>query len=76
MSYKKFERQDIFYNTIKTKPAFKFKIYDGKAYLNNSTTGYVSYADLNLAPTVISGCVNPNSFDFSCEDNSFNVGLI
>ena len=61
MSYKKFDKQDIFYNTIKTNPTFKFKLYDGKAYLNNSNSGYVKYADVNLEiPAAVSGCVNPH----------------
>ena len=73
MSFKKFEEQDIFHNTIKTKPYFKFKIYGGQAFLNNSTTGYVFYNNLN---TVADGCDIPNSFDFSCPDNSHNIAAI
>ena len=34
MSYKKFENNDIFYNVIKTKPRFEFKIWGGKAVAN------------------------------------------
>lgn len=73
MSYKKFENQDIFYNTIRTKPFFKFKIYAGKAYLNNSTSGYVFYNDLN---TGIPACDIPNSLDLSCQDNSQYIAAI
>ena len=74
MSYKEFKKDDVFFNTIKTKPHFKFKIYDGKAYLNNAENGNISYADLNLV--TVSGCGSEPSFDFSCPDNSFNIALI
>jgi hypothetical protein len=34
MSYKKFEDGDLFYNVIKTKPRYEFKIWKGAAYIN------------------------------------------
>jgi hypothetical protein len=74
MSFKEFKKEDVFFNTLKTKPYFKFKIHDGNVYVNNSSTGNVSYADLNL--TVASGCGAEPSLDFSCEDNSFNLAVI
>lgn len=73
MSFKKFEATDIFQNTIKTKPRFEFKIYNGKISLN-TLVGYTYLNNLNL-PSV-EGCLLPYSFDFSCPENSYNVGLI
>ena len=35
MPYYKFNKNDIFYNTIEAKPAVKFDINDSKVYLNN-----------------------------------------
>lgn len=35
MSYKKFENSDLFYNTIKAKPRFEFKIWRGQVVVNN-----------------------------------------
>lgn len=80
MSYKKFENNDLIYNTIKTKPRFEFKIWGGKALIN---TG-VGLAILNdyqvvspvFTPSTPVTCTNPNSFDFSCEENSHNIGII
>lgn len=75
MSLKEFKKEDIFFNTLKTKPHFKFKIYDGNIYMNNSNKDSVSYGDLNLqAPS--GPCGDTPSFDFSCENNSFNIALI
>jgi hypothetical protein len=34
---KKFEKEDIFYTTIKAHPKARFFCYDGKIYYNNST---------------------------------------
>lgn len=77
MSYKKFESSDIFINTVKATPHFKIKINSGVAMMNNKTTGFVQYGTLNTNPPVpVVGCSNPNSFDFSCEENSYNVGAI
>jgi hypothetical protein len=47
MPFKKFEQNEIFYNTIKTTPNYEFKIYGGKGYLNNSDF-YVNLNDLKL----------------------------
>lgn len=77
MSYKKFENGDLFYNTIKAKPRFQFKIWNGKAVVN-SGTGLAILNNLQVisaippAPPVCA----PNSFDFSCEDNSHNIAII
>lgn len=70
MSYKKFDNNDIFYNVIKAKPKFEFKIYRGNAYLNN---GFRSVL-LNDIATDIVACVI--SLDFSCADNSQYIGVI
>lgn len=88
MSYKKFENGDLFYNTIKAKPRFEFKIWNGKAVVNNGG-GEALLNDLQISPPaaltqpyiapVICGtgsCVLPYSFDFSCEDNSHNIAII
>jgi hypothetical protein len=84
MSYKKFENADLFYNTIKAKPRFEFKIWGGKAVVNNGA-GLALLNNLQTTePTALVqpyipspvGCDNPNSFDFSCPDNSYNIGAI
>ena len=76
MTYKKFENGDLFFNTIKAKPRFEFKIWGGKAVVNNGS-GLAILNDLQTTPpTLTGGCANPNSFDFSCEDNSHNLGII
>lgn len=84
MTYKKFENGDLFYNTIKAKPRFEFKIWGGKAVVN---TG-VGLAVLNSLQTVPpeplvqpyipspAGCTNPDSFDFTCPENSYNIAAI
>lgn len=76
MSYKKFTNNDIFFNVIKTKPRFEFKIQGGNIYLNNSD-GYIYLKDLLIAaPTLESpiGCLI--SLDFSCVDNSQYIPVI
>ena len=35
MSYKKFENEDLFFNTIKAKPRFEIKIWKGQVVINN-----------------------------------------
>ena len=75
MSYKKFDNGDLFYNTIKAKPRFEFKISNGKALIN-SGGGEAVLHDLLIAQPLAAGCPNPNSFDFSCEENSFNIATI
>lgn len=34
MSYKEFEKNDVFYNVIKAKPSFQIKIWNGTAVVN------------------------------------------
>ena len=75
MTYKKFENGDLFFNTIKAKTRFEFKIWGGKAVVNNGS-GLAILNDLQTTPPILGGCPNPNSFDFSCEDNSHNLGII
>jgi len=62
MPYYKFNKNDIFYNTIETKPAVQFDINNKKVYLNNLNTqsgafasnvtnvpvGYLSLYELNV----------------------------
>lgn len=72
MSYKKFSYNDLFNNVIKTKPRFEFKIYGGKISLN----GGAGYSYLNTINLDIRGCDIPFAFDFSCEDNSYNIAMI
>jgi hypothetical protein len=62
MSYYKFKKDDLFYNTIETWPEVQFDVYDHKVYLNNRNditgafvsnigcvpTGYVSLFELNV----------------------------
>lgn len=71
MSYKKFENSDLLYNTIKVKPRFEFKIYNGKIYLNNN----YGYAILNGA-LMTGECGAVNILDFSCPETSYNIGII
>lgn len=84
MSYKKFENSDLFYNTIKAKPRFEFKIWRGQAVVNNNGGEAILNNLQTVAPAALvqpvipvpGGCPNPNAFDFSCEDNSFNISII
>jgi hypothetical protein len=71
MSIKEFSKNDIFRNTLVTYPRFEFKIYQGKAYLNNSVESYVSYGNLNLKDQSVFG-----TLDFSVEEQSANLALI
>jgi hypothetical protein len=78
MSYKKFENSDLFYNTIKAKPRFEFKIWGGKAVVNYGA-GEAILNNLLIAPPAVAPpvvCANQYAFDFSCLENSYNVGLI
>lgn len=70
MSYKKFDKNDIFYNVIKAKPRFEFKIFRGNAYLNNNFRSVV----LNDLQIDALSCLI--SLDFSCADNSQYIGVI
>lgn len=47
MSYKKFQPEDIIFNTIKTKPRYKFKLYGDKCYFNNGTESNIYLQKLN-----------------------------
>jgi hypothetical protein len=76
MSYKKFTKNDIFYNVIKAKPHYEFKIQGGNIYLNN-TDGYVFLNNLLIEPPelqIATGCLI--SLDFSCSDNSQYIPVI
>jgi hypothetical protein len=76
MSYKKFTNNDIFFNVIKAKPRFEFKIQGGNIYLNNSD-GYIYLKDLLITPPVLetaTGCLI--SLDFSCVDNTQYIPVI
>jgi len=76
MSYKKFNNNDVFKNTIKTNPQFEFKIYRGKTYLNNSLDGFVRLKNDIVNPSPEAACNLPYSFDLNCEDNTQNIALI
>jgi len=80
MSYKKFELGDLFYNTIKAKPRFEFKIHNGNIYLNNLKDGLVVLNSLNISPEMpiipFVSCSLPYSLDFSCPDNTYYLGII
>lgn len=84
MTYKKFDNADLFYNTIKTKPRFEFKIWLGKAVVNNSGGEAVLNSLQTQAPSaliqpeipVAISCSLLNAFDFSCPDNSYNIAII
>lgn len=47
MSYKKFEQSDLIFNTVKVKPKFKFKIYDGKIVLVSTNEEAVFLEKIN-----------------------------
>ncbi len=51
MSLKKFEKNDIFKNTIKTTPNFEYKIYGKNIYLNNSYEPQARLNYLNIPDT-------------------------
>lgn len=72
MSLKKFNSEDLFFATIKTKPKFEFKIFNGTAHLNNSD-GFAYLNNLLITPPV-DGC--DIRLDFSCEDNSQYLAVI
>jgi hypothetical protein len=62
MAYKKFKKNDLFYNTLKTHPEFSFTIYNSRIYVNNKDqitgayaanvghvdTGFASLYELNV----------------------------
>jgi len=76
MSFKKFNSEDIFFATIKAKPKFEFKIFNGRTYLNNSD-GYAYLKNLLITPPVLeaaTGCLI--SLDFSCVDNTQYIPVI
>ena len=66
----KFETNDVFVNTLKTKPHFKFSIHNGQVNFKSDFAisvpkGYTALNDLNLyapAPVVVSCSY---SYDFS-----------
>lgn len=75
MSLKKFENNDLFFNIIKTKPRFQFKLWGGNIYLNNQEgNAKLNYLNLNLETTT--DCGKENILDFSCAENSYNVGIV
>lgn len=76
MPLKEFSSNDIFKNTLVTFPRFEFKIYQGKAYLNNSFESYEQYENLNLKaePAVVTP--NENSLIFNLAENSQYIPLI
>jgi hypothetical protein len=45
MAYYKFNRNDIFRNTLKTHPSVKFTVYNGTAYYNNTPNISGAFAD-------------------------------
>jgi hypothetical protein len=45
MAYYKFNRNDVFRNTLKTHPSVKFTVYNGKAYYNNTPNISGAFAD-------------------------------
>lgn len=75
MSIKKFEKSDVIRNTVKVHPHFKFKMYQGKFYINDSLSTTLEYGNLKTA--VSAGASEENiEFDFSNATNSFNIALI
>lgn len=77
MPLKRFEKNDIFKNVVKANPRFELKISSGLLYVNNSLERNVSINNLLIPiPAVGGACVDSNSFDFSCEENSYNIATI
>jgi hypothetical protein len=67
---KKFGQTDVFVNTVKTLPRFKFSIYNGEAnyrgdFGNTVAKGYAALNDLNKATTEIA---NPNYYKYMIYD--------
>jgi len=80
MSLKKFEKSDVFKNVIKAKPRFEIKLYRGKEYINNSLNNFISINNANLIGAVQEEQppepISNGFFDFSDENNSYNLALI
>lgn len=78
MSYKKFEKGDILFNTIKTKPHYNFKIYSGKVVINNTseTSIYLQKLNEEVLPQPPEECSLDYSYDFSCIENSQYIATI
>ena len=78
MSFKKFQSEDIIFNTIKTKPRYKFKFYGNTSNFNNGTESNIYLQKLNEEVEIglLSGCLFDNAYDFSCEANSQYIATI
>jgi hypothetical protein len=79
MSVRKFEKNDIFINVLKTSPSCKFSIYNGKIlykkeFANSVPDGNTAINDLNLLLPEQEVC--SNSFNFSEECNSQYIPLV
>jgi hypothetical protein len=70
MSYKKFTNNDIFFNIIKSKPHYQFKIQNGNILLNNSD-GFVYLNSLLVEPPALLASTCDISLDFSCENSQY-----
>lgn len=82
MPYYKFNKNDIFRNTVETKPAVKFDINDSKVYLNNLNTQSGAFTDnithvpvgyLNLYEINVDRPTDDLVFPFIEKDGSFEV---
>lgn len=75
----KFETNDVFINTLKTKPHFKFSIYNGQVNFKSDFAltvpkGYTALNDLNFYTPVAVSC--SYSYDFSQECNTQYIPTI
>jgi hypothetical protein len=82
MSIRKFEKDDVFVNILKTKPHSKFSIFNGQInyradFANTVPKGHTAINDLNLVePTTGEAIVGLYSLDFSIPENSEYIPLI
>jgi hypothetical protein len=77
----KFEKDDIFHNTIKAYPKSGFYIYSGSVYYNNENTeatnfhtpnGHINLYDLNVNRNNVSGATDPQMiYPFVTKGGSF-----
>jgi hypothetical protein len=77
---KEFKQNDVFVNIVKTKPHFKFSIYNGQAafkndFANNVDKGFTALNDLNDPPAP-PPIISEYAYIFSEPENSFYLATI
>ena len=72
MSYKKFNQNDIIYNTLKTHPKTSLVVYNGVIYRNNQTE--ISGAFTTSVPNAPPGFIS--AYELNVDRNESDTGLI